>query len=97
VTRGTLLRWHRRLIRWRWTFPHTSGRSPIDAKLVVLIEQMARENPVGLEYTIVAVTCSLLEAGRGYQAAIWYSCVSPSRTCFRRIRCSARLISDGRV
>ena len=25
--------------------PHTSGRPPIDAKLVVLIEQMARENP----------------------------------------------------
>ena len=34
----------------------------------------------------------LLAAGRGRQAAIWYSCVSPPRTCFRRIRCSARLI-----
>jgi Fe-S cluster biogenesis protein NfuA len=32
----------------------------------------------------------LLAAGRGRQAAIWYSCVSPPRTCFRRIRCSAR-------
>ena len=31
----------------------------------------------------------------GCQAAIWYSCVSPPRTCFRRIRCSARLISGG--
>jgi hypothetical protein len=39
----------------------------------------------------------LLAAGRGRQAAIWYSCVSPPRTCFRRIRYSARLISGGRV
>lgn len=41
----TLLRWHRRLIRWRWAYPSTSGRSPADAKLAALIEQMARENP----------------------------------------------------
>ena len=38
----------------------------------------------------------LLAAGRDRQAAIWYSCVRPSRTCFRRIRYSARLISCGR-
>ena len=45
VTPGTLLRWHRRLIRWRWTYPHHGGRPPVDARLAVLIEQMARENP----------------------------------------------------
>jgi hypothetical protein len=45
VTPGTLLHWHRRLVRRRWTYPHTGGRPPADAKLVVLIEQMARENP----------------------------------------------------
>jgi len=45
VTPDTLLRWHRRLVRWRWTYPHRGGRPPVDAKLVVLIEQMARENP----------------------------------------------------
>ena len=38
-------RWHRRLVRWRWTYPHRSGRPPVDVKLVALIEQMARENP----------------------------------------------------
>jgi hypothetical protein len=45
VTPETLLRRHRRLVRWRWTYPHRGGRPPIDARLVVLIEQMARENP----------------------------------------------------
>jgi len=41
----TLLRWHRRLVRWRWTYPHRGGRPPVDARLAVLIEQMARDNP----------------------------------------------------
>jgi putative transposase len=50
VTPGTLLRWHQRLARWHWTCPHRRGRAPVDPKLAVLIEQMARENPgyVGL-------------------------------------------------
>jgi putative transposase len=45
VMPDTLLGWHRRLIRWRWTYPRRGGRPLVDAKLVVLIEQMARENP----------------------------------------------------
>jgi putative transposase len=45
VTPGTLLRWHRRLVRWRWTYPRKGGRPPVEAKVAALIEQMARENP----------------------------------------------------
>jgi putative transposase len=45
VAPGTLLRWHRRLVRWRWTCPPKGGRPPVDARIAVLIEQMARENP----------------------------------------------------
>jgi len=45
VTPDTLLRWHRRLVRWRWTYPRQGGRPPVDARIAVLIEQMARENP----------------------------------------------------
>jgi transposase InsO family protein len=45
VTPGTLLRWHRRLVQWQWTYRHKGGRPPVDAKVAALIEQMARENP----------------------------------------------------
>jgi putative transposase len=45
MTPNTLLGWHRRLVRWRWTYPRREGRPPVDAKIAVLIEQMARENP----------------------------------------------------
>ena len=45
VTPDTLLRWHRRLVRWRWTYPPKGGRPPVDAKLAALIGQIARENP----------------------------------------------------
>jgi putative transposase len=45
VTPDTLLRWHRRLVRWRWTYPPKGGRPPAAGKLAALIGQMARENP----------------------------------------------------
>jgi hypothetical protein len=53
--------------------------------------------PVGLEYTVGAATCVFSQQHAAAQAAIWYSCVSPPRTCFRQIWYSARLISGGRV
>jgi len=45
VTPDTLLRWHRRLVRWRWTYPHRGGGPSVSARVEMLIEQMVRENP----------------------------------------------------
>ena len=45
VTPATILRWHRRLVTKKWTYPHRTGRPPIDPELAALIEQLARQNP----------------------------------------------------
>jgi putative transposase len=51
VTPGTLLTWHRRLIRWRWRQkPAHTGRPPITEELTTLILRFARENS-GWGYT----------------------------------------------
>jgi putative transposase len=45
VTPGTLLAWHRRLVRKKWTYPRVSGRPPVQAEMRALVEQLARQNP----------------------------------------------------
>ena len=47
VTPATILRWHRELVRRKWTYRRTGrpGRPPIDAELRALILRFARDNP----------------------------------------------------
>jgi putative transposase len=45
VTPTSILRWHRRLVAKKWTYPHRTGRPPIAPELAALIGQLARQNP----------------------------------------------------
>jgi putative transposase len=78
MTPGTPPCWHRRLVRWRWSYPPKRGRPSVDAKVAAVIEQMARENP-GWGYK--RIQGELL--GLGYRVG-----ASTVRRVLRRLRIS---------
>jgi len=46
VTPQTMLRWHRELVRRRWTQPQrTAGRPPVERRVREVVLRLARENP----------------------------------------------------
>jgi putative transposase len=45
VTPGTLLAWHRRLVKNKWTYPTTTGRPPVLEEIRELVRRLARQNP----------------------------------------------------
>lgn len=44
IAPGTVLRWHRRLIARKWTYPNRTGRPPVPEEVAALVERLAREN-----------------------------------------------------
>src|SRR6266498_4729024 len=45
VQPARVLRWHRDLVRRRWTYPHQRGRPSVAAEVRELVLRLARENP----------------------------------------------------
>ncbi|MGH3636110.1 MAG: helix-turn-helix domain-containing protein, partial [Mycobacterium sp.] len=66
VTPATILRWHRRVVAKKWTYPHRTGRPPIDPELAALIEQLARQNPT---WGYQRIQGELLKVGRRVSAS----------------------------
>jgi putative transposase len=78
VTPTTLLRWHRRLVARRWTYPGRTGRPPVGGEIRTLVLRLAREKPrwgyqrivgelkgLGLQVSATIVRKILSEAGIG--------------------------------
>ncbi|MGW1682723.1 integrase [Saccharopolyspora sp. NPDC002376] len=45
ITPGTVLRWHRRLVTRKWTYPNRTGRPPVDDAIAVLIRAHGQGEP----------------------------------------------------
>jgi putative transposase len=71
VQPATLLRWHRDLVRRRWTYPHRRGRPPVTLELRGLVLRLARENPTWGYRRIHGELCRLGYKGRIGASTVW--------------------------
>jgi putative transposase len=67
----TLLRWHRDLVRHRWSYPHQRGRPALAAELRPLVLRLAKENPTWGYRRIHGELCRLGYKGRIGASTVW--------------------------
>jgi putative transposase len=71
VQPGTLLGWHRDLVRRRWTYPHQRGRPPVSVELWGAGAAAGQENPTWGYRRVHGELCRLGYKGRIGASTVW--------------------------
>ena len=71
MTPGTLLTWHQRLIKKKWTYPNTAGRPPISGEIRGLVQRPARQNPRWGQAFRANSSASAIASARERSAGSW--------------------------